>query len=251
LFSIACFVYITINAYYFVYQDKENGIKVIKSPEGAIKVQENGDGIAIKNIDKTIYDNVVRNKKFRDDNLNNVKIVEQAGTPLASSDFTEAIEIATISKKDQPKIPNKSPIDVPIKSANLKKIENSKSSMMVYGDKNGESELSNVLLTDSGNSNTNRNVKSDPNPIRGVSRVQVAALSSKISADSYWKKLNKNYANLFSGLKYFIIEVNVASKGTFYRLQIGNFRNQVEAENFCRKFISKAGKSKSDCIIVE
>jgi hypothetical protein len=84
-----------------------------------------------------------------------------------------------------------------------------------------------------------------------MSRVQVAALSSKNSAVEYWSRLKKSYPSLLSNLNYFTSEVNLGKKGTFYRLQIGNFKNQVDAEEFCRKFISQSGKSKADCIIVE
>ena len=53
------------------------------------------------------------------------------------------------------------------------------------------------------------------------------------------------------GLKYFVQEVKLGQKGTFYRLQIGEFESQVEAENFCVKFIAQTQKTRSDCIVVE
>ena len=66
LFSIACFIYVTINAYYFVYQDEGGEIETIKSPEGAIKVTEDlqqqasSDGSV--QIDRTIYEDIFGNK---------------------------------------------------------------------------------------------------------------------------------------------------------------------------------------------
>ena len=82
LFSIVCFIYITINAYYFVYQDKDSNIKVIKSPLEPIKIVEENQTSDIKDIDKTIYDNIVGNQKLVKEDFQNVKVIEQAPTPL-------------------------------------------------------------------------------------------------------------------------------------------------------------------------
>jgi hypothetical protein len=86
---------------------------------------------------------------------------------------------------------------------------------------------------------------------RGLARIQVAALSSKDSAKKYWSKLKKDYPALFVNLNYYITEADLGKRGIFYRLQVGNFRGQVEAEKFCQEFISKSSKAKAGCIIVE
>jgi hypothetical protein len=83
------------------------------------------------------------------------------------------------------------------------------------------------------------------------SRVQLAALKSKDSAYQYWSSLRKVHPKLFFQLKYFIQRADLGKRGIFYRLQIGDFRNQIKAEEFCIKFIAKTRKSRSDCIIVE
>jgi len=82
-------------------------------------------------------------------------------------------------------------------------------------------------------------------------RVQVAAMTSKENAENAWQKLSNAYNNLFFGLKPYIQRVDLGKRGIFYRLQIGNFFNQVEAENFCEKYIRQSKKNSSDCIIVE
>ena len=51
--------------------------------------------------------------------------------------------------------------------------------------------------------------------------------------------------------KYFIEEADLGRRGVFYRLQIGDFFNQIDAEEFCTRFVSQAQKTRSDCIIVE
>jgi cell division septation protein DedD len=89
-----------------------------------------------------------------------------------------------------------------------------------------------------------------PNKKRQI-RVQVAAMTSKDAAQDAWKKIHHLHTDLFSGLKPVIEEVDLGKRGIFYRLQIGNFFNQIEAEEFCGKYVAKTKKNKSDCIIVE
>lgn len=228
LFSIACFVYITVNAYYFVYSDRNSNIKVIHSPVEPIKIVDNDNPEnAIKDIDKTIYDSIVGNKKLARENLNRVKIIDKAETPVLSEDAQKEIIQKEVVKTEN------------------KKQKVSSSNMMVY-DSNPQ------------NSNQrpkeqvfNENKSSSKTITKGISRVQIAAMTSRDSAVDYWSKLRKSYPALFANLNYFISEANLGAKGIFYRLQIGNFKNQVEAERFCERFISQAGKSKADCIIVE
>ena len=229
LLSIVCFIYITINAYYFSHQDKNNGIKVIKSPVSSIKIINQNDGLVIKNIDKAIYDNIVGSRHLLKEDFNNVVVVEQVVTPSAKKDQV----IRGVDKKHNSEI---------IISNKDNKFVESSGDIMVYSDK--KNEVQSMSLS-------NNKFKKSKEIIRGVARVQVAALSTKDSALRYWSKLSKLHPNLFTNLNYFISEVNLGQKGNFHRLQIGNFRDQVEAENFCYRFISQLGKSKADCIIVE
>jgi hypothetical protein len=216
-----------------------------------------GEGISVKDIDKTIYDNIVGNGNLPRENLHNVRVLEQAAAPLArkrNPDLTQ--ENLNNNTSNQPAASRKNNSAIIIDNSQPQSQPQRNNSEMVYdvSKKNNNVNDASLKSTTSNNVNdaslksTNSSVKKD---LRGLSRVQVAALSSKSSAVEYWSKLNKNYPNLLSHLNYFISEVNLGKKGTFYRLQLGNFRNQVDAEEFCRKFISQSGKSKADCIIVE
>jgi hypothetical protein len=255
LFSVSCFVYITVNAYYFAYHDKESDITVIKSPAEPIKVVEENEGVGIKDMDKTIYDNIVGNRNLAKENFNNVRVIEQAATPLVKKHNVDKESLNNAN--NQPpvsQIKNNAEIVVDSQNNNVIKTSDSKarSDMIVY---NSNTNTANQV-NDASLSAKKEVVKAVEKPpvnkvIKGLSRVQVAALTSRNSAVEYWGKLSKSYPNLFSNLNYFISEVNLGAKGTFYRLQIGNFRSQVDAEDFCRKFISQSGKSKADCIIVE
>jgi hypothetical protein len=244
LFSISCFVYITVNAYYFTYQDKDSNIRVIKSPAEPIKIMAEGEGVSIKDIDKTIYDNIVGNRSLARENFNNVKVIEQAATPLVKKRNPDLVREDLNNNYNTSSQKNNSAIIVdnsqPIKARDEMMVYNANQKDNVSNRKDG--------VNDASLKSPTHNVKQN---LRGLSRVQVAALSSKKSVVEYWSKLSRNYPSLISNLNYFISEVNLGKKGTFYRLQIGNFRNQVDAEEFCRKFISQSGKTRADCIIVE
>ena len=84
-----------------------------------------------------------------------------------------------------------------------------------------------------------------------VVRVQIAAMSSKSVAEANWQKLKTEHSKIFNKLKPFIEEINLGKKDSFYRLQVGNFFNQVEADEFCAKYINATQKNKADCIVVE
>lgn len=241
LFSIACFVYVTINAYYFVYQDKNSDIETIKSPEGPIKVVEEelnsnvGDGVQI---DRSIYEDIFGNKKSAAARQANPKI-RNAPEPALPP---KQVEIDRRLIKESATTATKTPATKEQK-------------IIVYSDDKKKEIPSKDLLT-----KTNGEERAAPakaaapqatqNKKRAV-RVQVAAMTSKNSAEEQWKKLNHLHSSLFSGLKAYIEEVNLGKRGIFFRLQIGNFYNQIEAEEFCNRYVAQAQKSKADCIVVE
>lgn len=86
---------------------------------------------------------------------------------------------------------------------------------------------------------------------RKRSRVQLAAMTSKESALRFLKITKSKYPRIFSGLDGYIQEVDLGRRGIFFRVQIGDFYDQIRAENFCKKYIAASQKSRSDCIIVE
>jgi hypothetical protein len=99
--SVALFLYITINAYYFANKKKEEDIKLIKSPSIAIKVKVKKDVKKVANIDKIIYKNIVGND---DEDLarENTKIVKNTKPP--KNDKIEINKASNIKIKKAPKI---------------------------------------------------------------------------------------------------------------------------------------------------
>lgn len=251
LFSISCFIYITINAYYYVYEDQNNDVETIKSPEGPIKVIEE-DEVAIQGdgpkINDSIYEDIFGTKKESlAKTASKIRISPEPAVPpkQLAADISESVPDLNVSEAEKETAPQK---------AQRKPAQ----PIVVYSDKPKENVGTKDLLT-KGKVEMKETApkklldqKLDTPKIdkRRFVRVQVAALNSKKSADEYWKKIG-SALSLNSGLKPYTEQVNLGKKGVFFRLQIGNFSDQVEAEDFCKKYTLKMHKSKADCIVVE
>jgi cell division septation protein DedD len=238
LFSIAGFIYITINAYYFVYQDKNSDIEVIKAEEGPIKVlEEEKSSENSMQIDSSIYEDIFGNKGVKKENIRQaIPKIKTAPEPvLPPSNLVQK----SLTKES---IINKDPKPVKVQDQKI----------IIFSDAAKKEAPAKDLLTNSDSERNQPKVApaSEKEKKRAV-RVQVAAMTSKNAANEHWDKLNHLYPNLFSGLRSYNEEVNLGKRGIFYRLQIGNFYNQIEAEEFCGKYVAQAQKSKADCIVVE
>lgn len=143
------------------------------------------------------------------------------------------------------------------------KIEENK--IIIFNQKNKDKEAKNLISSQGGGllninekqgsiiKNLSQNQKNDnqKKDRPRIVRVQIAAMSSKSVAEANWQKLKTEHSKIFNKLKPFIEEINLGKKGSFYRLQVGNFFNQVEADEFCVKYINATQKNKADCIVVE
>lgn len=239
LFSIACFIYITINAYYFVYQDKSGNIEVIKSPEGPIKVteeqnsEEDQEGMKV---DHSIYDDIFGSKKGVTEQIK-PRIMKNPQPAIAP----KAKEIdRRLIKDDEEK-----------KESTTRNSAKNNEKIVIFSEKKNEKPTKDLLTKEIGSEKKIAEPITVKKSEKRAVRVQVAAMSSEDAAQENWNKLNRLYSDLFSGLKPFIEKVDLGKRGTFYRLQIGNFYNQIEAEEFCNKYVVQGQKSRADCIIVE
>lgn len=220
LFSIAVFIYITISAYYFVHQDRNSDIETIRSPEGPIKVVEKEEESEIQ-VDHNIYEDIFGSKKGALKNKN-VKIRASA----------------------EPALPHKEEVAV--------KKEKTEEKIVVYSSEKKEP-TKQVLTQDIDSEkrdNTAAALKQKNKEKRSI-RVQIAAMSSNEAAKQQWARLENSYSSLFSGLKPYVEKVDLGKRGIFYRLQIGNFSDQISAEKFCNRYVAQTKKSSADCIIVE
>jgi hypothetical protein len=249
MFSIACFIYITISAYYYVYQDKDGNVETIKSPEGPIKIIEEEVETAANGsmkIDRSIYEDIFGSKKEK---LNQANPTVQTAVAPALPPKTLVQNNRQLVKENFPnaKLPGDAKPAQAAPTAAAATVQNP----VVFSAQDKKAAATKDLLTKSESGATATKPSAVGTNKKRQIRVQVAAMTSKDAAQDAWKKINHLHTDLFSGLKPVIEEVDLGKRGIFYRLQIGNFFNQIEAEEFCSKYVAKTKKNKSDCIIVE
>lgn len=231
LFSLACFIYVSMNAYNFVYNDKNGNIEVIKSPQEPIKVVEAAPEAGMQ-VNHSIYEDIFGNSKQHRENAARHKILENPQPALPPSQPKKDI----VDKNDNPEgTKNSAAISANNEGLSQKNIDPNKG----------------IATQKSSETSAKDEKKSEVKKAKRVIRIQLAAMSSEKSAYEHWDKLNRLYSGLFSGLKPVVEKVDLGKKGVFYRLQIGDFYNQVEAEKFCSKYTAQSQKTRSDCIIVE
>ncbi len=251
LFSVACFLYVTINAYYFFSQDGGNAnIETIKAEADPIKVVESDHadaGDAMK-IDNSIYEDIFGNRKRSKEK--EIKIMESSSPALPPKAHPEIAEKKSITNN------GKFVTSSQDQSASANK--NKAGQIIVYSD--APQEKDNNVLLERPKAVATKAILSEPavavtakpaSTGKKYIRVQIAALTSKKIADEYSDRLQRLYPGLFSGLKSFIEQVDLGKRGIFYRLQVGNFYDQVRAEEFCNRYVGQTQKSKADCIVVE
>jgi hypothetical protein len=261
LFSLAVFIYIAVNAYYFTYQGENDDIKTIKSPEFPIKViAENKLNSDLPDaINHSIYEDIFGNNKSPSKGVENIRPPQAPAMPdekaiAKSKMISNSQELQKLQEKI--KTTEKIKSQEKIKTASEQKI-------IVYDqDKKGSKPSTGNSLADNlameEKKKPKEKTEEKPAPIKAKStsskrviRVQIAAMGSKLAAKKYWNDTSKANPKLFSGLKPSIEKVDLKKRGVFYRLQAGDFFNQVQAEEFCTQYTAGANKSRADCIVVE
>lgn len=240
LFSMAAFIYVTVSAYNYFYQDSSE-IRTIKSPEGEIKVIEEEEEEKKEDtmqIDHKIYEDIFGSKK----GLNNqAKAVIKTAPEPALPPQEKPVNKKEIVKNSE-------------KNNSAEDIKNNipAQKIVVLSDKKPEQNSKDLLTKMDGEKRDNTAVPAKKlSNKRPKIRVQLAAMTSKESAQQSWKNLQHSYPTLFDDLDVFIEKADLGKRGIFYRLQIGNFFNQVDAEKFCNRYVAAAKRSRADCIIVE
>lgn len=73
---------------------------------------------------------------------------------------------------------------------------------------------------------------------------QLMSSSNKQTVEKAWPKILAKHKALLSDMTYKIVKADIAGKGTFYRLQVGSFKNRNMAAALCKKLKAQ----KQDCI---
>ena len=76
--------------------------------------------------------------------------------------------------------------------------------------------------------------------------VQLASMASPETARQHWELLRAKNAELLGDMTLNVEEVDLGTRGTFYRIQIGPFPNQATAEDMCLQIKAK----RLDCLVV-
>ncbi|MBX9618026.1 MAG: SPOR domain-containing protein [Hyphomicrobiales bacterium] len=71
--------------------------------------------------------------------------------------------------------------------------------------------------------------------------VQISSQRSRDEAVASFANLRKRYPSLLSGQSPDIQEVDLGSKGTFYRVRVGPLQSRAEAADFCTKYKAAGG----------
>jgi hypothetical protein len=219
LFSISCFIYITISAYYYIYEDNDSDIEIIKSPQREIKISADQE-LAINseniNLSSSIYEDILGSKRKSVNQENNkIKIIKSPAPASPPRNFE-------ILQKNQATEKTEENID---KKINLSPKNDD------YEERNNDKEIK-ILESK-----------------KRIVKVQIAAISSKEMAQKYLDFVKKQISQ--PSLKYYLQEINLSKKRVLYRLQIGDFFDQIAAEDFCKKYLVKIGKTKSECIVID
>jgi cell division septation protein DedD len=77
--------------------------------------------------------------------------------------------------------------------------------------------------------------------------LQLASLKSRERAPGEWSRLQKSFPNLLGNRELVVLSVNLADRGTFYRVQAGFYPDRASAEAACQQLKAKS----QDCLVTK
>ena len=221
-------------------------IVLIKAGNKDIKrVPEGKGGVNIDNLNISVYD-VIDNKKNNDEvKINKTNQNIDMGENLSVQPSEQELLNDKINKINDNDNTN-------LTSANnaVENIQINKSNASINIKNDDKTSNTNVKELESlGNNSLIKNLQNKKDTKPGV-RVQILALRTRDGLEQYWNNLKKKYQDLLADKTYYIEEANLDGAGGIYRLQVGNFKDKNEAEEFCKKYIDATNKNNIDCISI-
>ena len=213
-------------------QTEDVDIPIVRRPQTAIKVQPaDPGGMEILNQDKTVYDIV--EKKETDD----IK-VENLLPPPEEPKMPEDI----IPTETQPAPEKEIKIDI-IETAE-KIINNNEVKAPAQPKKEPiKPEAKPVVVEEKPVQQPKPVVVEAPKPVEiaaGSWQIQLISSPNKSAMEKAWKDMSKKYSAL-NGLPHEIESADLGSKGTFYRLKAGSFKDRAPADKICNSIKSAGG----------
>ena len=223
-----------ISAFVFMSDDETEEIITISPTSTPVRIEpENPGGAVIPDVDKQIYGRMHANTSvskveklfpepekpvmpeilIKQNSLKEESISEEEIKGLQSLSDLELKSAPLIIIEEQPKAPKKEVLVLPTVQ---KKITAAVKS-----------------------------VKKEEN--KGAWRVQLVSSSKKASAEKAWMDISKKHKALLSDMSHDIVAATISGKGTFYRLQVGQFATRDMAVSLC----SKLKAHKQECVPVQ
>ena len=80
-----------------------------------------------------------------------------------------------------------------------------------------------------------------------IFRVQLLSVRKKESAETEWKRLSQRYSQILSGLESYVVRADLGTRGIYYRLQAGLFKDKDTATKVC----TKLAQVKISCFVIK
>jgi hypothetical protein len=195
-------------------KDKTDGnIIVINADNEEIKTKPSDPGgMVVDNMDRVIYDTI---DGYKQNEEPEVKILP---TPEEPIDKTKLVEASKESPTENDKIEERIIIDTKVDIVENKTI-----------DKEEEEYIKPVVKAQ-----TSKKLQELANQQENGFKIQLASFRSKTDAQKEWDNLSRKFPKLISKYKHSIVSKNIEGKGIFYRLHVGSFNSESEAQKTCK-----------------
>ena len=220
-------------------QIEDAEIPVVRRPAAAIKVQPSEPGgMEILNQDKTVYD-IVEKKEPSDIKVENLlPPPEEPKLPTVVAETETTNELKVV---DSPVVKDAEKIITAAEEKNVQKPQESEEIKIVI--KKEETPAPQVV----------KKLEEQPKPApvqkketakevapAGSWQIQLISSPNKTAMETAWIDLSKKYTAL-KNLPHEVESADLGSKGTFYRLKAGAFKDRAAADKVCNAVKSAGG----------
>ena len=222
-------------------QDAE--IPVVRRPQAAIKVQPaDPGGMEILNQDKTVYD-IVEKKDSSDAKVENLlPPPEEPKLVLADTSADSSPQAAKEKEVETPAIA--APQVTADTSAKVANSADAKLQPETQTPKEEPKEEIKIEIKQPEPSVVASKLKAQAQKEQAIAngswQIQLISSPNKSAMEKAWNDLSKKYAVL-KGLPHEVETADLGSKGIFYRLKAGAFKERVEADKICNSIKSAGG----------
>ena len=222
-------------------QDAE--IPVVRRPQAAIKVQPaDPGGMEILNQDKTVYD-IVEKKDSSDAKVENLlPPPEEPKLVLADTSADSSPQAAKEKEVETPAIA--APQVTADTSAKVANSADAKLQPETQTPKEEPKEEIKIEIKQPEPSVVASKPKAQAQKEQAIAngswQIQLISSPNKSAMEKAWNDLSKKYAVL-KGLPHEVETADLGSKGIFYRLKAGAFKERAEADKICNSIKSAGG----------